>query len=132
MPLHPAFTGFEDAEALVFVDSGRHDRGLLSDDSLTNYFRIHTISNRIVNQPTPRQQLRGELTNILDADEVRENVMALRWLRVIAQVHGAHCDADSFGLAVIECPRSHDWKLNIAALKNERGAGLSRRLANFR
>src|SRR2546423_5769756 len=114
MPLHPAFARLENAKALVFMDCGRHDGGLLSDDSLTNDFRINTIANRIVNQPTARQQLRGELADILDAHEVRKNVMALRWLRMIAKVHRPHGDTDPFGLAVVECPRGHEFKLNIA------------------
>src|SRR2546423_1851139 len=123
MPFHPTFTGLENAEALIFMDCGGHDRWLLAHDSLANDFRIDTITYGIMNQPAARKQLRGELADILDAHEVREDVMTLRWLRVIAKVHRAHGNTDSFSLAVVKCPRGHDCKLNIATAKNERGAG---------
>src|SRR2546423_971767 len=131
MPFHPTFTGLENAEALIFMDCGGHDRWVLANDSLANDFRIDTITYGIMNQPAARKQLRGELADILDAHEVREDVMTLRWLRVIAKVHGAHGNTDSFSLAVVKCPRGHDCKLNIATAKNEPRRRLNRRLANL-
>src|SRR3954466_9933234 len=126
MPLHPTFPGFEDAEALIFVRPARDDGRLLSYHPFTDHLGVHALTNRIVNQPPARQQLRRQVADILDANEVREYVVTLRRLRVIAEVDGAHCDANSFRLTVEKTSRGHGFKLAAAAHGAPRGAETKR------
>src|SRR4051812_39139386 len=97
---HPAFSGFQNAEALVLVYRAGRDSRLLAHHPFAEYLRIHAIANRVVDQPTSRQQLRGQSADVLYAYEVGEDIVTLRRLRVISQIDGPHSDANSIGLAV--------------------------------
>ena len=50
--------------------------GAITDDSLS--FDFGVFADRVVNQPAPRQKLRGVGTDVLDADEIRKYVMTSR------------------------------------------------------
>src|SRR5882672_4469206 len=104
---HPALSRLQDAEALVLVDRARRDRRLFPDHALTNDLGVDSLAHRVVNQPAPREQLRGHLPDVLDSHEIGEHVMALGRLRMIAQVDGSHRNADSFRLPVEEASRGH-------------------------
>src|SRR6266566_4746353 len=107
VPLHPALSRLQNAEALVFVHGTRHDRRLLSDDPFADDLCIDSLTNRVVNEPAPGQKLRRHFPDVLDSHEIREDVMALRRLRMIAEVDGSHGDANSFRLPVEEASRGH-------------------------
>src|SRR5712664_3804314 len=55
MALHPAFSGFQDAEALIFVHCAGHDSRLLSDYSFANDLGVHAVPNGVVNEPAARE-----------------------------------------------------------------------------
>src|ERR1700680_2689163 len=107
MPLHPSFSRLQNAEALVLVNRAWSDRRLLADHSFADDLGIHSLPNGIVNQPAAREELRGHRANVFDADKVGEHVMALRWLRVIPEIDGSHCDANAFRFPVKEASGSH-------------------------
>ena len=77
MTFHPAFARFQDAEALVFVHCTGHDCRLLPNDTFSDYFRVDAVADRVVNQPASGEKLGGELTDVFNAHEVRENVVTL-------------------------------------------------------
>lgn len=77
MAFHPPFARLQDTEALIFVDGTRHYRRLLPDHSFPNDFGVDSITDRIVNEPAPREELCGHRPDVLDADKVREDVMTL-------------------------------------------------------
>src|SRR5712671_5344667 len=110
---HPALSRLQDAEALVLVDGARRDRRLLADYALTNNLGVDSLPHRVVNQPTPRQQLGGHFSDVLDPHEIGEHVMALGRLRMIAQVDGSYRNANSFRLPVEEAAGGHDCKLVV-------------------
>src|SRR6185436_8110838 len=105
--LHPAFPRLQDAEALILVDSSRHNGRLLADDSFADDLGIHSVSHRVVDQPAPCQQLRRQLSNVLDADKVGEDVVALRRLGVVAQINRTYRHPDAIRFLVEESPRGH-------------------------
>src|SRR5712671_2412164 len=107
MPLHPAFSRLQNAEALVLVHRARGDRRLLPDHAFADDLGIHSLPNGVVDQPAAREKLRGHGANVLDADKVGEHVMALRWLRVIPEIDGAHRDTNPFSLTVEEASGGH-------------------------
>src|SRR5438552_8413327 len=111
MTLHPAFSRLQDAETLVLVNRARHDRRLFTDDALTNHFGVHSLTNRVVNEPAPSQQLRRYCTNVLDAHEIGKDVVALRGLRMIAEINWSHRNANSVCLAIEEASGGHDCNL---------------------
>src|SRR6476469_5406898 len=107
VPLHPAFTRLEDAEALILVDGARQYCRLLADHSFAHNLGVDSVADRIMDQPAPRQELSRHRADILDAHEIGEYVVALRWLRVIAEINRPHCDANPFGFAVEEASCGH-------------------------
>src|SRR6476620_4478906 len=111
MAFHPAFTRLQNAEALVLVDSTGPDGRLLADHALPDHFRVDSVPARVVNQPPPREKLCGESPDVFDAHEVREHVVALRGLRVIAKVNGSDSDTNSFGFTIEKAPGCHVFKL---------------------
>src|SRR3954463_14864714 len=78
MALHPPFSRFQDAEALIFVYAARHYGRLFAPDPLADDFGIHALAHRVVDQPAPRKELRGHRSDVLDANEIRKDIMALR------------------------------------------------------
>src|ERR1700682_1671115 len=96
MTLHPAFSGLQDAEALIFVHRAGHDGRLLSAHSFPNDLGVHPVANGVVNEPAACEQLGRHRSDVLDANEVGEDVMALRRLRVIAEIDWSHGDAHPF------------------------------------
>src|SRR6266550_539595 len=46
-------------------------------------------------------------TDVLDAHEIGEDVMALRRLRMVAEIDGSHGNSNSICLAVVEAARGH-------------------------
>src|SRR5258705_9768330 len=76
-----------------------------------------------MNQPAAGQELRGKRSYILDSYEIREHVVTLGRLRMIAEVHGSSCDANTFGLAVEEASGGHACKLVTENGKREAGSG---------
>lgn len=111
MAFHKSFSGLEHTKALVLVDRGGSDHRLIPDDPFAEHFRVFT--DGVVNEPPPGEKLRRFLTHVLDADVVRENVMALSRLGVLAQIHRPNRDPDSLGFPIKEAPLNH--VLNIAA-----------------
>src|SRR5258706_8580835 len=107
VPLHPAFSRLQNAEALILVHRARGDRRLLPDHAFADDLGIHSLADGVVNQPASREKLRGHGANVLDADKVGEHVMALRWLRVIPEIDGANRDANAFRFPVKEASGSH-------------------------
>ncbi len=88
MAFHPAFPRLQNAKALVLVYRARHDRRLLADDPFTDDFGINAVSDGVMYEPATAEELCSELAHVLDTHEVRKNVMALRRLRVVAQIYG--------------------------------------------
>src|SRR5690348_15796009 len=123
MAFHPAFARFQDAEALILVHPARHDRRLFANDAFPDDFGVDALADGVVNQPAAREQLCGELADVFDAHEVREHVMTLRRLRMIAKVNRADRNTNSFRFPIEERSRGHDSKLVAAPGKNERGVG---------
>src|ERR1700687_162240 len=113
MTLHPAFSGFQDAEALILVHRAGHDRRLLSDYSFPNDLGVHTVANGVVNEPAAGEKLGRHRADILDTNKVGEDIMALRRLRVIAEIDRSHGDAHPFRLAVEEASGGHTMKLVV-------------------
>src|SRR6266550_5212980 len=111
MAFHPAFSRLQDAEALILVDGAGPDGRLLTDDALSDHFGVDSVAEGVVNQPPPREQLRRERADVLDAHEIGEDVVALRRLRVIAKINGSHRDANSIGFAIEKSPGGHACKL---------------------
>src|SRR5215208_1261053 len=60
-----------------------------------------------MNQPATGQQLRRHLPDVLDANEVGEDVMALGRLRVVAEIHRSYGDTNAFRLPVEEASGGH-------------------------
>jgi hypothetical protein len=129
MTFHPTFARFQDAKALILVNRSRHDGGLLAHHAFADDFRINAVADGIVDKPAASEELRCHHSHILDANEIGKDVVALRWLRVIAQIDGPHCDANAFRFSVEEAASGHlcnlvtEPKRAPLALKNERGAG---------
>jgi hypothetical protein len=94
-----------------------HDGWLLPNYTFADHFGVNAIADRVVNEPAPRQKLSGELAHVFDAHEVRENIMALRRLGMIAKVDRPNSDTNSIRLSVVERFRGHDCKLVVAAEK---------------
>src|ERR1700680_858548 len=113
VPLHPPLSRLQNAETLILVDRPGHERGLLTNHALANYFRVHSLANGVVSQPAAGKELRRHRPDILDAHEIGEYVVALRRLRVIAEIDGSHRDANPFRLPVEEAPGSHACKLVV-------------------
>src|ERR1700730_2869990 len=111
VPLHPALSRLQNAEALVLVDRPQHERRMLADHAFANDLSVHSLANRVVYQPAAGKELRRHSPDVLDTHEIGEDVMALRRLRVIAEIDGSHRDADPFRLPVEEAPGSHACKL---------------------
>src|SRR3954466_12608254 len=107
MALHPALARLEDAEALIFVDGAGHYRRLLADDAFAKHFGVDAVADGVMNQPAPRQKLGSQSADVFDADEVGEDVVTLRGLGVIPQIHWSHGDANAFGFAVEEASCGH-------------------------
>src|SRR5213075_1253019 len=128
MAFHPAFSRLENAEALILMNCARHDRRLLANDTFADDFCIDALANRIVDQPAAGQQLCRQLTDVLDADEVRKHVVALRWLRMIAQIDGSHGDSNSVCLLVEKAARAHDRAVRSRELSLQRSVGAIRKL----
>src|SRR5882672_6582887 len=120
VPLHPALSRFQNAEALVLVDRAWHECGLLTDHAFANYLRVDSLADRVVYQPAAREQLCRHRPDVLDSHEISEDVMALRGLRVIAEIDGSHRDADPFRLPVEETPGSHLCKLVVRSDRTPR------------
>src|SRR5215216_4535509 len=64
-----------------------------------------------MNQPATGQQLGRHLPDVLDANEVGKDVMALGRLRVVAEIHGSYGDTNAFRLPVEEASGGHDSNL---------------------
>src|SRR6266550_5991257 len=105
--LQPPLARFQDAEALVLVDGAGHDGRLFTDDALADHFRIHAFADRVMNEPPPGEKLCRHCTDVLDAHEIGEDVMALRRLRMVAEIDGSHGNSNSICLAVVEAARGH-------------------------
>ena len=71
--LHEPVRAFEDAEAVVFVDIARSERGTLSDHPLTDHLLV--AGDRVVDLPVAPEELGGLVADVLDADEVDEDVL---------------------------------------------------------
>src|SRR5665647_2069586 len=78
-----------------------------SEPSQSHYVFAYFV--RIENVGTMAAQLltRRHRPDVLDAHEIGEHVMALRWLRVIAEIDGSHRDANPVCLPVEEAPGGH-------------------------
>src|ERR1700687_3343180 len=121
--LHPAFPRLQDAEALIFVHRPGHDGRLLADHSFPNDLRVHAVPDGVVNEPAASEQLGGHRSHVLDANEIGEDVVALRRLRVIAQIDRPYGDANSLGLSIEEARRGHECKLVAKSEPAPRGEG---------
>src|ERR1700694_5890121 len=111
VPLHPALSRLQNTKALVLVDCPRHERRLLADHAFTNYLCVHSLTDGVVYQPAPGEELRRHRPDVLNAHEIGEHVMVLRRLRVIAEIDGSNRDADPLCLPVEEAPGGHAFKL---------------------
>jgi len=97
---HESFAGFEDAEALVFMHLAGRDQRLLSYDALPFDFRV--LTNRVMDQPASREELRRVSTDILDSYEIRKHIMTGRRLGLLAQIYRPDRDSYPVRLFVVE------------------------------
>src|SRR5512144_3176474 len=98
--LHVATRRLEDHEALVFVHlAGRDDR-LLADDAFP--LDLAVLADRIVNAPSPRQQLRRHRPDVLDAHIVREDVVPRVRTRLLGEIRWPHGDANAVRFSIEE------------------------------
>ena len=111
MSFHESLARLENAKALVLVHRRGSDHRLVADDSFAEDLGV--FADRIVDQPPPGKKLRRLLADILDAHVVREDVMPLCRLGMLAEVNRPDCDPDSLGLAIEEAAMRH--KVNIVA-----------------
>src|SRR5450759_524535 len=107
VPLHPALSRLQNAEALVLVNGRRHDRRLLADNAFADHFGVQSLPDRVVNKPAAGEELGRHSADVFDAHEIGEHVMALRRLRMIAEIDGSHGDANPFGLPVEKASGGH-------------------------
>src|SRR2546427_6692190 len=117
MTLHPALSRLQDTETLVLVNCARHDGRLFTDDAFANHFGVDSLANRVVNEPAASKKLRRHRTNVLDAHEISEDIVALRGLRMIAEINWSHSNANSVCLAIEEAAGGHELELSLARTK---------------
>jgi hypothetical protein len=105
VPFHESFAGLENAETLILVHGSRLDQRLLANDAVA--FDLGILTDRIVNQPPSGRQSRRVKPDVLDADEVREDVMSRSRLTLVAKILGPDSDSNS-GSFSIEKRRRHE------------------------
>src|SRR6202049_2716064 len=69
VPFHPPLSRLQNAETLILVDRPGHERGLLTDHALANYFRVHSLANGVVYQPAAGKGVGRPRTEVLDRHE---------------------------------------------------------------
>src|SRR6266566_29018 len=104
---HPAFSRLENAESLILVDGARHNRWLLAHNPLSDHFCVDAIPDSVVNQPATREQLGGHCSHVFDPNEVSKDVVALRRLRMIAQIDWPHGDTNPVRFTIEEGSGGH-------------------------
>jgi hypothetical protein len=95
----------ENTETGILVHPTGLDQRLLSHDTLT--LDLEILTDRIVDQPAPPEELDLLVPYVLDTDEIGENELLVIGARPIVQKEGAHGDAHAMADPVEQLALRH-------------------------